>query len=111
MTRSRRVALASALGSLPCLVIAYPAAMRLQVYCDLTPSEVRSVLWGFALLALAIPILFSFPLRTRRKTAGDALRPLIVRKTLCTLCSTMVDVPLEDCDWARCPNCGALVPI
>ena len=38
-------------------------------------------------------------------------RPLIVRQAVCSLCSAKFDVPLEARDWARCSNCGALVPV
>ena len=112
MRRSRRVTLAITLGSIPCLAAAYPTATWLRDYCDLTPSEVRSVLAGFALAALAFPAIFALPLRTRRKAPpSDLAQPLIVRKTVCTLCSTTIDTPIEARDWVRCPNCSALVPL
>jgi hypothetical protein len=47
---------------------------------------------------------------TQRKPLPSG-RPLIVRQAVCSLCSAKVDVPVEARDWARCPNCGALVPI
>jgi predicted RNA-binding Zn-ribbon protein involved in translation (DUF1610 family) len=47
---------------------------------------------------------------TQRRPTPNG-RPLIVRRAVCSLCETKVDVPVEAREWARCPNCGALVPI
>jgi hypothetical protein len=139
MRRSRRVALAICLGSIPCLAAAYPAAVWLKSYCDLTPSEVRGVLVVFVLVALILPLVVSLPLRVRRpeglcrhcgfnltgNTSGVCPecgtsvhgkprlsdRPILVRTTVCSLCSETVHVPIEARQWARCSNCGALVPV
>ncbi len=113
MTRSRRVALAIGLGSVPCLAAAYPVAMRLQAYSNLPPGQGRWVLAAFVAVALALPLLFAIPFRrTRGKgPASPSGRPVIIRTTVCTLCSTTMDVPIEAREWVRCPKCGALVPI
>ncbi len=115
--------------------------MWLQPYCDLTPSEVRSVLIAFALAALFIPAVVWLLLRApqnppsglcrhcgydltgntsgRCPECGTPIhgklrlsdRPVLVRTTTCTLCSATVPVPIEAREWARCPKCGALVPV
>lgn len=112
MSRSKRILLAVLVGSVPCLAAAYPVAMRLRDYCDLTPSEVRGVLIGFAVLAAVLPGMAALPLRARHKGPSfDPAFPVIVRSATCSLCSTRIPVSVEAHDWARCPHCGALVPI